>query len=114
MIAQSDDEEQMETDSLSSTIEEEVDEDDLQLMKKRPIIVRAPHLNSEEKELINRYSQLFQAMKEGRKDNGEELCVILDQLKDYGTFDEKDCQKAFDAIEHIYNKLSKYLQDFDL
>ena len=71
---------------------------------KRPTIVNAPHMDADEKKLINRFSQLFEEMKQNGRDNSEGLCVLLDELKDCGIFNREDCQNAYDAIEDIYNK----------
>ena len=73
---------------------------------KRPTIVEDLHMDTEKKKLVNRFSRLFQEMKNGR-DNSGELCILLDELKDRGTFDGEECQKLY-AIKDIYNK-SSYL-----
>ena len=71
--------------------------------KQRPTRVKAPHMDAEEKKLINRFNRLFQEMKQNGRDNGEELCILLDELKDCGTFNGEDCQKVYDVIGDICN-----------
>ena len=66
-----------------------------------PPIVKAPHLNVEEKKCLNRFSQLFRETKQSGKDNAEQLCILLDRLEDRGTLDEASCDKAYDAIVDI-------------
>ena len=70
---------------------------------KPPLRVSMPHLGVEEKTLINDFSRLFQEMKKIGKDNAEELCYILDELRNYGTIDEKCFQTAFNAVEDLCN-----------
>ena len=36
----------------------------------------------------------------------EELYILLDELEENGTFNHEYCQKTFNAIEDIHNKLS--------
>ena len=73
---------------------------------KHPVIVKASHLTTKVKELVNRFSRLFQEMKANGKDNAEELYILLDELEENGTFTHEDCRKAFNTIEDIHNKLS--------
>ena len=70
---------------------------------KPPLRVSMPHLSVEEKTLINDFSRLFQEMKMIGKDNGKELCYILDELRNYGTIDEKCFHSAFNAVEDLCN-----------
>ena len=70
---------------------------------KRPTIIKAPHMDAGEKKLINRFSQLFQEMKQIGRDNSEELYVLLNVMKDRGICNREDCQKAYDTIEDIFN-----------
>ena len=68
------------------------------LRETSPPIEKAPHLNVEEKKCLNRFSQLFRETKQTGKDNGEQLCILLDGLRDSGIIDEADYDKAYDAI----------------
>ena len=103
----SDSEEEMETSSLSDGMEQVDFNNSSSNNMKRPVIVKAPHLNSKEKELLNQFSRLFQEMNsENSEDTGEELCILLDKLQDIGTLNAEDCKKAFVAIEDAHNKLS--------
>ncbi len=102
----SEEEEEMETDSLPSGAEQVDFIDSSSNNMKHPVIVKASHLTTKVKELVNRFSRLFQEMKANGKDNAEELYILLDELEENGTFTREDCQKAFNAIEDIHNKLS--------
>ena len=69
-----------------------------------PIRVSMPHLSAEEKTLLNDFRRLFQEMKMIGKDNGEELCYILDELRNFGSIEEKCFQKAFNAVKDLCKK----------
>ena len=62
--------------------------------ERSPSIVKAPHLNAEEKKLVNKFSQLFREMKQTGKDHRGKLFVLLDGLRDNGLIDEADYDKA--------------------
>ena len=66
--------------------------------ERSPPIVKAPHLNAEEKKLANKFTRLFREMKQTGKDNRGKLFVLLDGLRDSGLIDEADYDKAYDAI----------------
>ena len=66
--------------------------------KTSPPVVKAAHLNTEEKKLVNKFSQLFREMKQTGKDNKGELCILLDRMRDIGLTDEIDYDKAYHAI----------------
>ena len=55
-------------------------------------------LDVEEKQLLNQYIALYRNMKEYGEDNVEKLCTLVDRLRQKGTFDDVECQEAFDAI----------------
>lgn len=76
---------------------------DLALKRRKfePIIVRDSRLNQKEKELLNRFSELFHDMKENGEDNGEQLCVLLDEMEKNGVINNVDYQIAFNAIEAL-------------
>ena len=63
-----------------------------------PPVVKAPHLNTEEKKIANRFSLLFCEMKQTGKDNRRMLCILLDEMRDNGMIDEADYDKAYNAI----------------
>ena len=104
----SDSEEEIEASSLPYGMEQvNFNDSSSSNSMKRPVIVKAPHLNSKEKELLNQFSRLFQEMNsENSEDTGEELCILLDKLQGIGTLNAEDCKKAFVAIEDAHNKLS--------
>ena len=105
-----------ESDTSDALLTDDVDEENASLLEeeyfynsptsnmKRPTIVEDPHMDAEEKKLINRFSRLFQEIKRNGRDNREELCMLLDELKDCGTFNGEECLKAYEAYEDIYNK----------
>ena len=76
----------------------------VKVIEKPPISDNMPHLSAEEKTLLNDFRRLFQEMKMIGKNNGEELCYILDELRNFGSIDEKCFQTAFNAIEDLCNK----------
>ena len=90
-----------ESDTSDALLADDVDESDGKLSL---TIVEYPRMDAEEKKVINRFSRLFHETKRNGRDNREELCILLDELKDCGTFNGEDAQKVYDAIEDIYNK----------
>ena len=63
-------------------------------------------LSEQEKTLVDKFNQLLQEMEASGKDNGEELCVILNKLRNTGILDEESSQTLFNAMEDVYNKSS--------
>ena len=90
-----------ESDTSDALLADDVDESDGKLP---PTIVEYPRMDAEEKKVINRFSRLFHETKRNGRDNREELCILLDELKGSGTFNGEECQKAYEAYEDIYNK----------
>ena len=43
-------------------------------------------------------------METNGKDNGEELCVILNKLRNTEILDEESSQRLFNVMEDIYNE----------
>ena len=61
-------------------------------------------LSEQEKALVKKFNQLLQDMETNGKDNGEELCVILNKLRNTGILDEETSQRLFNVMEDIYNE----------
>ena len=61
-------------------------------------------LSEEEKISVEKFNQLLRDMETNGKDNGEELCVILNKLRNTGILDEETSQRLFNVMEDIYNK----------
>ena len=61
-------------------------------------------LSEEEKILVEKFNQLLRDMETNGKDNGEELSVILNKLRNTEILDEESSQRLFNVMEDIYNK----------
>ena len=61
-------------------------------------------LSEQEKTLVDKFNQLLQDMENNRRDNGEELCVILNKLRNTEILDEESSQRLFNVMEDIYNE----------
>ena len=59
-------------------------------------------LSEQEKTLVDKFNQLLQDMETNGKDNGEELCVILNKLRNTGILDEETSQRLFNVMEDIH------------
>ena len=59
-------------------------------------------LSEQEKTLVDKFNQLLQDMENNRRDNGEELCVILNKLRNTGILDEETSQRLFNVMEDIH------------
>ena len=60
-------------------------------------------LSEEEKILVEKFNQLLGDMQTGN-DNGEELCVILNKLRNTEILDEESSQRLFNVMGDIYNE----------
>ena len=61
-------------------------------------------LSEEEKILVEKFNQLLRDMQTNGKDNGEELCVILNKLRNTEILDEESSQRLFNVMGDIYNE----------
>ena len=61
-------------------------------------------LSEEEKTLVEKFNQLLRDMETKGKDNGEELSVILNKLRNTEILDEESSQTLFNVMEDIHNK----------
>ena len=61
-------------------------------------------LSEQEKTLVDKFNQLLREMEVSGRDNGEELCVILNKLRNTGILDEETSQRLFNVMEDIYNE----------
>ena len=59
-------------------------------------------LSEQEKTLVDKFNQLLREMEVSGKDNGEELCVILNKLRNTGILDEETSQRLFNVMEDIH------------
>ena len=61
-------------------------------------------LSEEEKILVEKFNQLLRDMETNGNDNGEELSVLLNKLRNTEILDEESSQRLFNVMEDIYNK----------
>ena len=54
--------------------------------------------------LVEKFNQLLRDMQTNGNDNGEELSVILNKLRNTEILDEESSQRLFNVMEDIYNK----------
>ena len=59
-------------------------------------------LSEEEKILVEKFNQLLRDMETNGKDNGEELSVILNKLRNTEILDEESSQTLFNVMEDIH------------
>ena len=64
-------------------------------------------LSEQEKTLVDKFNQLLQDMETNGKDNGEELCVILNKLRNTGILDEETSLRLFNVMETFISKMNK-------
>ena len=87
------------SDQSSDEVGEEEDaEEDEEEEEMSPPVVKASHLNTEEKQIANKFSQLFCEMKQTGKNNRGMLYILLDEMRDNGIIDETDYDKVYNAI----------------
>ena len=58
----------------------------------------------EEKILVEKFNQLLLDMETNGNDNGEELSVLLNKLRNTEILDEESSQRLFNVMEDIYNE----------
>ena len=86
-------------------VEKETDKQVRKKMKNSCDLIDKAVLDSkQEKTLLNKFNRLFREMKANGKDNGNELCVILDKLRNSGVLDEESSRTVFNAMGDIYDK----------
>ena len=61
-------------------------------------------LSEEEKILVEKFNQLLRDMETNGNDNGEELSVLLNKLRNTEILDEESSQRLFNVMEDIYNE----------
>ena len=55
-------------------------------------------------EILKYFNQLLRDMETNGNDNGEELSVLLNKLRNIEILDEESSQRLFNVMEDIYNK----------
>ena len=65
---------------------------------------RITHFRLKEKILVEKFNQLLRDMETNGNDNGEELSVLLNKLRNTEILDEESSQRLFNVMEDIYNK----------
>ena len=61
-------------------------------------------LSEEEKILVEKFNQLLRDMETNGNDNGEELSVLLNKLRNTEILDEESSQRLFNVMGDIYNE----------
>ena len=61
-------------------------------------------LSEEEKILVEKFNQLLRDMQTNGNDNGEELSVLLNKLRNTEILDEESSQRLFNVMGDIYNE----------
>ena len=55
-------------------------------------------------EILKYFNQLLRGMETNGNDNGEELSVLLNKLRNIEILDEESSQRLFNVMEDIYNE----------